>query len=157
MCWPIYNWTLGNKFFLSKNIFGGPPKGVNLKKSVGSLNLCLKKPDSLQKEPVQSEHPALRKCPKCAKILGYFVVGPKHQNWTIFWMFSWSKVIGLSWFLLQWVRLLETQHMITISWKFHFFLGWPPLGDPQKYFSTKKNYFLMFSYILVTTLDTCCN
>ena len=34
---------------------------------VGSLNLCLKKPDSLQKESAQSDHPALSKRLKCGQ------------------------------------------------------------------------------------------
>ena len=76
---------------------------------VGSLNLCLKKPDSLQKESAQSDHPAKRKRSKCAEILGYFAGGPKLQNSTTFWTFSQGRVIGLSWFLLHWVRRLETQ------------------------------------------------
>jgi hypothetical protein len=43
-----------------------------------------KKPGSMQKESVQSNHPAWRKRPKCAEILGYFDVGQKHQNLTTF-------------------------------------------------------------------------
>jgi hypothetical protein len=43
---------------------------------VGSLNLCLRKPDSMQKESVQSNNPLRRKGPKCEKILGYFDIGP---------------------------------------------------------------------------------
>ena len=49
---------------------------------VGSLNLCLKKHDSIQKESAQSDHLAKRKCPKCAEIFGYFDDGPKYQIWT---------------------------------------------------------------------------
>jgi hypothetical protein len=32
MWWPIYKRILGNIFFPSKNIFGGPPRGVNSEK-----------------------------------------------------------------------------------------------------------------------------
>ena len=31
---------------------------------MGTLNLCLKEPDTLQKDSVQSKHPVLRKRPK---------------------------------------------------------------------------------------------
>ena len=55
--------------------FKGPPGGSILKKVdfqdvanwgslqhlVGTLNLCLEKPDTMQKDLVQSEHPVLRK------------------------------------------------------------------------------------------------
>ena len=155
-----------------KIFFGVPQRGSTSKKvefqhslnnMLCSLNLCLKKHDSMQKELVQSDHPALRKRPKCAKILGYFVVGPKHQNRTTFWTFSRSQLVGnklISFAMSQapWDTSLDyPQHVIPRMLKFHFFLGWPPLGDPQKYFSIQKNYFPMFSYILVTLLDTCCN
>ena len=62
---------------------------------VGSLNLCLKKPESLKKELAQSDHPAQRKRPKCAELLRYFAGGPKLQNPTTFWTFSQGRVIGL--------------------------------------------------------------
>ena len=39
---------------------------------MGSLNLCLEKPDSTKKESGQFDHPAQRKRPKCVEILGYF-------------------------------------------------------------------------------------
>jgi hypothetical protein len=48
------------------------------------------------------------------------------------------------------------QRIITRSLKFHFFEVDPPFRDPQKYLLMKKNCFPVFSYILVTTLDTCC-
>ena len=63
---------------------------------VGSLNLCLKTPDSMQKELAQSNHPAQRKRPKRAELLGYFAGGPKLQNPTTFGAFSQGRVIGLS-------------------------------------------------------------
>ena len=44
---------------------------------MGSLNLCLREPESMQKESVQSDHTARRKRPKCAQKLRYFDVGPK--------------------------------------------------------------------------------
>ena len=50
----------------------------------------------MQKESVQSDHPVRRKRPKRAEILGYFDVGPKHQNLTIFWTFSQGRVVGLN-------------------------------------------------------------
>ena len=53
---------------------------------MGSLNLCLEMPDSLQKESAQSDYPALRKRPKGAKISRYFDIGPKQQNRTAFWL-----------------------------------------------------------------------
>jgi hypothetical protein len=49
----------------------------------------------MQKESVQSDNPARRKRPKRAEILGYFDVGPKHQNPTTFWTFlktTWKKI-----------------------------------------------------------------
>ena len=63
---------------------------------VGSLNLCLKMPDSMQKESAQSDHPIQRKRPKHAEILGYFGVGPNLLNPTTFWTFSQGRVVGLS-------------------------------------------------------------
>jgi hypothetical protein len=50
----------------------------------------------MQKESVQSDNPAWRKRPKHAEILGYFDVGPKHQNLKTFLTFSRGRVIGLS-------------------------------------------------------------
>jgi hypothetical protein len=47
---------------------------------VGSLNLCLKTPDSIQKESAQSDHPALGKCPKC----GISEPTPKYPNISAF-------------------------------------------------------------------------
>ena len=62
--------------FLLKNIFEGPPKGGQTPKieiskfsklyDVGTLNLCLKTPGTMQKESAQSDHPILRKRPKSA-------------------------------------------------------------------------------------------
>jgi hypothetical protein len=73
---PIHKRITENTFFSSTNIFRGPPRGVNPKKSgiskflqqyvVGSLHLCLKKPESTKKESAQSDHPNQRKLPKCA-------------------------------------------------------------------------------------------
>ena len=63
---------------------------------VGSLNLCLKTPDSIQKESAQSDHPIQGKRPKRAEILGYFYVGPNLLNPTTFWKFSQGRVVGLS-------------------------------------------------------------
>ena len=42
---------------------------------MGSINLCPKTPDSLQKELAQSEYSALRKRPKCVKIMGLTPLG----------------------------------------------------------------------------------
>ena len=39
---------------------------------VGTLNLCLETPGTMQKESAQSDHPVQRKLPKCSEILGYF-------------------------------------------------------------------------------------
>jgi hypothetical protein len=71
---PIYKRTSGIFCVSSKNIFGGTSKGGQPQKSgilkfsqycvVGSLNLSLKEPDSLQKISAQSDYPALRKRPK---------------------------------------------------------------------------------------------
>jgi hypothetical protein len=47
---------------------------------VGSLNLCLKKSDSMQKESAKSDHPARSEHPQSAEILGYLNIGPKKQN-----------------------------------------------------------------------------
>jgi hypothetical protein len=49
------------------------------------------------------------------------------------------------------------QHIITSTLKFHFFWGWPPFEGAPKMFVDDKHCFLMFSYILVTTLDAFCN
>jgi hypothetical protein len=67
---------------ISRNLF------VSEMPDVGSRNLRLTTPDSLQKESAQSDHPALRKRPKYAEILGYFNVVQKQQNQTTFWTFS---------------------------------------------------------------------
>jgi hypothetical protein len=55
---------------------------------VGSLNLRLKKPDSMKKKSAQSNHPAPRKGPKHAELLGYFDDGQTEQIMTAFWTFS---------------------------------------------------------------------
>ena len=93
-------------FFLSTNIFRGPPRGVNPKKNgiskfleyyvVGSLNLCLKKPDSLQKESAQSDHPAKRKRTICGPILLFWANVKISQYLCTFRTFSLGGVIGLS-------------------------------------------------------------
>ena len=62
---------------------------------MGTLNLCLEMPETMQKESAQSEYPALRKRQKRDEILGYFDVGPKQQNRATFWTFlqaGWSLV-----------------------------------------------------------------
>ena len=87
-------------------IFRGPTKGVNPKNIgisklskyyvVGTLNLWHEKPEPMQKESAPSEHCAGRKHSKCAEILGNFGICQNRQNPTIFWTFSWGRVIGLS-------------------------------------------------------------
>ena len=47
---------------------------------VGSINLCLKEPDSTQNESAQIEQPVQRKRPKHAEILEYFDVGLKQLH-----------------------------------------------------------------------------
>ena len=66
-----------------KSASTGPPKillaplRVQISKlselyDVGTLNLCLETPGTMQKESAQSDHPVQRKLPKCSEILGYF-------------------------------------------------------------------------------------
>ena len=62
---------------------------------VGSINLCLKEPDSTQNESAQIEQPVQRKRPKHAEILEYFDVGQKEQNQTKFWTFSHQQLHAL--------------------------------------------------------------
>ena len=110
---------------------------------MGSLNLCLKKLDSMQKESAQSDHPSRRKCPKCGPIA---VLGERH-NIQIFVhvldIFS-KKVIGFSCLLLHWVRLLETPVYTTTYSSENFKIlpmgGSPPLEGPWKYFLLKTNF-----------------
>ena len=47
---------------------------------VGTLNLCLKEPEKMQKTRNQSDHPRQRKRPKTGKIL-------PNSNFAIFWQF----------------------------------------------------------------------
>ena len=108
-----------NFCFCRKILFNPPQGGVSPPKSgnskfsqlyvVGTLNLYLKTPGTMQKESDQSDHPVMRKRPKCAVLLEYFDVGLKEQNRTTFWTFSLGRVIGLSWFLLHCARRLGTQ------------------------------------------------
>jgi hypothetical protein len=98
-----------NFYFCRKILFdppqGGarPPKSGNSKLSkqyvVGTLNLYLKTPCTMQKETDQSDHPVLRKRSKHADLLQYFDVSLKQQNRTTFWTFSLDRVIGLNQFL----------------------------------------------------------
>ena len=53
-----------------------------------ALNLCLTEPDSRQKKSDQSQAIALRKRPKCAKLLRSFGIGSKQLIQTIHWTFS---------------------------------------------------------------------
>ena len=50
----------------------------------------------MQKELSQSDHPTLRKRPKRAEILGYFVFVPNLRDLTTFWTFSQAGLVGLS-------------------------------------------------------------
>ena len=72
---------------------------------VGTLNLCLKEPEKMQKTRNQSDHPRQRKRPKTGKIL-------PNSNFALFWqlfgVFS-PSVIGFISSLLHLFRLLETQ------------------------------------------------
>jgi hypothetical protein len=122
---------------------------------VGSLHLCLKKGIS----SIRSPYP--RKRPKCAYILGYYDIGLQKQNRTTFCMFSLGRVVQLSWFLLQWAMLLETQVKTTRNilfqklWNSIFFMVDAPWGTPKNVCWRKNKYFPLFFYMLVTTLDTC--
>jgi hypothetical protein len=98
---------------VQRTFVDSPQKSGNSKFSelyyVCALNLCLKTPGIMQKESVQSDHPALRKRSKHAVLLEFFEVGLKQPNLTTFWTFSLGRVIGLSWFLLHCARCLRTQ------------------------------------------------
>ena len=71
--------------FIGKNIF------VFKVLFVGTLNLCLRMPESEQKTEIQSNHPGLGKLKKTA------------------WTFSQHRIVGMSFGLLLCVRHLETQ------------------------------------------------
>ena len=101
----------GNLFFRPKTIFRGPTKRVNPKNSgvsklpkyyvVVTLNLCQEMPEPMQKKSAQSDHPTLRKCPKCGLNLAFFAIVKISQNFGTFWTFSLGRVIGLSSFALS--------------------------------------------------------
>ena len=64
---------------------------------VGTLNLCLKMPDTEQKTRTQSDHPGLRKCQKTAekyqfliscKIWQFLDVFSSHDDWINFSSFA---------------------------------------------------------------------
>ena len=63
---------------------------------MGTLNLYLEMPSTMQKESDQSDHPVPRKRPKRVDLLEYLDVSLKQQNRTTFWTFSLSRVIGLN-------------------------------------------------------------
>ena len=58
---------------------------------VGGLNLCLKTPNSMQKESTQPDHPALRKCPKCGRILQFCANAEISQYFRTFSPFSFIR------------------------------------------------------------------
>ena len=73
---------------------------------VGTLNLCLKMPDTEQKTITQSDHPGLRKRQKLQK----FVRNQKLVFLISFLMFSQPRMVGLNSRILLCVRHLETTH-----------------------------------------------
>jgi hypothetical protein len=50
----------------------------------------------MQKESVQSDHPALRKRPTCGRILQIWAIGKISQYLSTFWTFSIGRVVELS-------------------------------------------------------------
>ena len=96
---------------------------------MGTLNLCLEMPGTMQKESAQFDHTVRRKRLKRAEILQYFDIDLKWQNLTTF---------------------------CTFSLRFHFWGADPPLRGVKPYFSVKTKKFPVFLGLLVTTLETCC-
>ena len=91
---------------------------------MGTLNLCREMPDPMQKESAKSDHPAGRKRPIRAEILGYFAKSAKSDH--IFDVFSGKgdRIDLISFAFFQ--ASLDTsseypQHSISITLKFHFF------------------------------------
>ena len=68
-----------NAFLNCRNPFKMPKKIFKVC-LVGTLNLCLKEPEKMQKTRNQSDHPIQRKRPKTGKIL-------PNSNFAIFWQF----------------------------------------------------------------------
>ena len=118
---PSYLFTyiirfIGKVFFLLK--YSCPLKWGKVKQNswkiskrplVDSVNLCLKKPDTMQKESAQCDHPTRRKRPKSGPNLMSWTIVKISQYFSMFWTFFPGRVIRFSWFLLHCVRLLETQ------------------------------------------------
>ena len=99
--------SIGKVFFSAEIFFlHVPPRGVQRQNSlqfivskmppVGSLNLCLWKPDSMQKKSAQSDHPTWRKQTKCGPNLLFWAIVKISQYFCTFWTFSLGRVIGLS-------------------------------------------------------------
>ena len=72
---------------------------------VGTLNLCLKVPEQMQKTRNQFDHTRLRKRQKLSKIGQIQIL----QFFCSFWAFSQPRVLSLISTLLHFVRHVETQ------------------------------------------------
>ena len=91
---------------------------------MGSLNLCLKKSDSLQKESAQSDHPTQRKRAKCGPILLFQANVKISEYLCTFWTFSLCKRVGWS-FLIHKFRLPTTYY--SKNFEIPFFMVEGPL------------------------------
>ena len=91
---------------------------------VGTLNLCLKEPEKMQKTRNQSDHPRQRKPQKLAKFCQILI----WQFFSSFLKFSQPRVIGFISSLLHLFRLLETQVQSTHKAYFEEFFFWPFKG-----------------------------
>ena len=92
-------------YSLEKN-FNGLHQFLALARGLLALLQCL---DCLLKDSAESEHPVLRKRPKSDQILLICQLSWICQYSGTFWTFSQHRIIGLSWFLLYGIRLLEAQ------------------------------------------------
>ena len=95
--------VVDEKYFVGSPHWGSAPPKVKFESSILYFyiimllkNLCLEMPGTMRKESAQSDHPVQRKRPEREKILRYFDICLKQQNWTVFWMFSLGWMIRLS-------------------------------------------------------------
>ena len=129
MSGPIYKRTSGNNL-LYQQIFvrvhqgGVKPKKVEFQKNWNNMlwvSKCVSQ-EIMQNKSAYSNHPAHRKRQKCGPILMFWANVKISQYFCTYWTFPLGWVIGLSWFLLHWVRLLETQVYTTCA-------AWPNMGQ----------------------------
>ena len=110
---------------------------------VGTINLCLEMPNSIEKVWAQSDHPVWKKRPKCAKILEIV----KTANFLCFFFFFLSHWSNWAQNFFYWIRNLETQVYSTNKGHFgalknvNIFDFDPRWGDLRKNILTWKLYF----------------